>query len=107
MTDNTPTARTEWGVEFPGGIMSVTDDQGLAEETVQWIVDGYLVSRQVIEYPWCAVGEPAPRVEMRPLGRCRAGSDGECNSGACPQLQDDEPMKSGRSCPIYDWSSDE
>lgn len=37
----------------------------------------------------------------RPLTRCAAGQDGECGAGQCPQHRDNEPHKSGRSCPLY------
>lgn len=33
-------------------------------------------------------------------GRCRAGSDGDCDWPDCPQTRDGEPEKSGRSCPL-------
>lgn len=31
---------------------------------------------------------------------CRSHSDGECFWEGCPQLQDNEPHKSGRHCPL-------
>ena len=34
---------------------------------------------------------------------CRADKDGDCYWEHCPQLKDDEPNKSGRSCPCSDW----
>ncbi len=33
---------------------------------------------------------------------CRAGKDGDCNAIGCPQLLDNEPATSGRSCPLHD-----
>lgn len=34
---------------------------------------------------------------------CHANRDGECDHKRCPQLRDNEPAKSGRSCPLSDW----
>ncbi len=31
---------------------------------------------------------------------CRAGSDGDCDWGQCPQERDGEPRRSGRHCPL-------
>jgi hypothetical protein len=51
---------------------------------------------------------PAPTAEQVASGaRCHSGSDGECNWKECPQLRDEEPAKSGRGCPLYDWNRDE
>ncbi len=33
-------------------------------------------------------------------GRCRSGSDGECDFPGCPQIRDGEPEKTGRACPL-------
>lgn len=33
---------------------------------------------------------------------CHANRDGECSHKDCPQLRDNEPYKSGRSCPLDD-----
>ncbi len=38
--------------------------------------------------------------------RCHAGKDGECHHKECPQIKDNEPMKSGRHCPIDTWEED-
>src|SRR6266436_5133668 len=38
-------------------------------------------------------------IEVR-SSACHAGSDGDCSWKECPQLHDDEPEKSGRSCPL-------
>lgn len=52
---------------------------------------------------------PAPAgVVMRPpfektLERCAAARDGECSHKDCPQIRDNEPMATGRHCPIDDW----
>lgn len=35
-----------------------------------------------------------------PLLRCAAASDGECWHSQCPQIQDGEPQRSGRHCPL-------
>ena len=40
-----------------------------------------------------------------PLTRCAADRDGDCNHHACPQNRDNEPARSGRSCPL--WNHDE
>lgn len=42
-----------------------------------------------------------------PIERCAAARDGECFHAQCPQLKDGEPVKSGRHCPIDNWSDDE
>lgn len=31
---------------------------------------------------------------------CHAGRDGDCTWRDCPQLRDDEPVRSGRHCPL-------
>jgi hypothetical protein len=35
-----------------------------------------------------------------PNDGCRANSDGECSWSDCPQLRDNEPLKSSRHCPL-------
>ena len=47
------------------------------------------------------------RLSKEILTMCQAGMDGECNHPNCPQNRDDEPHKSGRSCPLPHWSDDE
>ncbi|HHH0385475.1 TPA: hypothetical protein ACPZND_001893 [Yersinia enterocolitica] len=55
---------------------------------------------------------PAPAgVIMRPqyenpLERYAAGRDGECHHKDCPQLRDNEPMATGRHCPIDNWDDE-
>lgn len=53
----------------------------------------------------------APIIRELRLGpngpRCRAAKDGDCSWVDCPQLRDDEPAKSGRHCPIDNWSEDD
>jgi hypothetical protein len=34
------------------------------------------------------------------LTRCQAGQDGECYAAGCLQLEDGEPEKTGRFCPL-------
>lgn len=36
------------------------------------------------------------------MNECYAAKDGECNWKECPQLRDNEPETSGRSCPLWD-----
>lgn len=43
----------------------------------------------------------------KPLTRCAAGRDGECNHPQCPQIRDDEPKKSGRHCPVDTETDDD
>jgi hypothetical protein len=38
----------------------------------------------------------------RVLMYCAANRDGECAHKQCPQLKDNEPACSGRSCPMED-----
>ncbi|HDL7013678.1 TPA: hypothetical protein PXM26_002012 [Yersinia enterocolitica] len=55
---------------------------------------------------------PAPTgVVMRPqfekpLERCAAARDGECHHKDCPQLRDNEPVATGRHCPIDNWDDE-
>ena len=41
------------------------------------------------------------------IHHCHAGRDGECYWPSCPQTRDNEPHKTGRSCPYNDWETDE
>lgn len=45
-------------------------------------------------------------IPPKPLKRCAAGRDGECNHLDCPQLRDNEPEASGRHCPIDTWDDE-
>lgn len=49
-----------------------------------------------------AVGDAVSRAMAYPhrSGRCRAGSDGDCDWPGCPQVRDGEPEKTGRPCPL-------
>lgn len=38
-----------------------------------------------------------------PLRHCASDCDGDCRHPQCPQLRDNEPHATGRSCPLYDW----
>lgn len=42
----------------------------------------------------------------KPLELCAAGRDGECHHKDCPQLRDNEPMATGRHCPIDNWDDE-
>ncbi|HDV5954468.1 TPA: hypothetical protein RJI64_004148 [Yersinia enterocolitica] len=42
----------------------------------------------------------------KPLERCAAARDGECHHKDCPQLRDNEPMATGRHCPIDNWDDE-
>lgn len=60
--------------------------------------------------PIVIVPEPAgvimrPQFE-KPLELCAAGRDGECHHKDCPQLRDNEPMATGRHCPIDNWDDE-
>lgn len=44
------------------------------------------------DWPGCAVKE-----------HCHAALDGDCTDNGCPQLKDNEPNASGRSCPLPDY----
>ena len=39
----------------------------------------------------------------KPLTRCAANREGDCYHKQCPQLRNNEPAWSGRSCPLDDW----
>ena len=45
-----------------------------------------------------------PAVSDGGLNSCQAGSDGECNDEMCPQKRDNEPIETGRFCPLPHWS---
>ncbi len=38
---------------------------------------------------------------------CHAGKDGDCIWPECPQLRDNEPATSGRSCPLWKEQTDD
>lgn len=38
---------------------------------------------------------------------CHAGKDGDCIWPECPQLRDNEPAASGRSCPLWKNQTDD
>ena len=44
--------------------------------------------------------EQDPRRDQ-PITRCEADCDGDCTHPMCPQNRDNEPHKSGRSCPLW------
>ena len=41
------------------------------------------------------------------LTSCQSNRDGDCEHPKCPQILDNEPEASGRSCPIYDWNHED
>lgn len=41
------------------------------------------------------------------LTDCAEGQDGECNHEMCPQIRDDEPKKTGRHCPLPNFTDDD
>lgn len=52
----------------------------------------------------CECGGETRQVQAtvrRPLVRCAANNDGECDHPDCPQTRDKEPTSSGRSCPLW------
>lgn len=55
---------------------------------------------------WCPFLIKKVVVE-EPLTGCHAGKDGECNHPNCPQIRDNEPKTSGRSCPLANWDHEE
>ena len=44
--------------------------------------------------------EQDPRRDQ-PIKRCASDSDGDCTHPSCPQNRDNEPTRSGRSCPLW------
>jgi hypothetical protein len=40
--------------------------------------------------------------EEKPLTSCASHQDGDCSHKQCPQLRDNEPKASGRSCPLWE-----
>lgn len=51
-------------------------------------------------------GDPGTPAEHAPP-HCHADRDGDCFWKDCPQLRENEPLKSGRHCPLDTWSDDE
>ena len=49
--------------------------------------------------------EPSPGAKV--IAQCQAGNDGECVHKSCPQLRDNEPLKTGRHCPLDVLSDDD
>ena len=60
--------------------------------TKQISEDGYIAV-----CPVCAPKAPT---------KCASNSDGECRHPLCPQLRDNEPNETGRSCPLFDWNAE-
>lgn len=51
---------------------------------------------------------PLRRLEIETRDEhCHADSDGDCEWAKCPQLRDGEPKKTGRHCPLDNWSIDD
>ena len=48
---------------------------------------------------------PDGKRHEKPPG-CAAGMDGDCDWKHCPQLHDNEPEASGRSCPLMHYTDD-
>ncbi len=46
------------------------------------------------------ITDDVSKVRIYEPNRCHADRDGECDWVLCPQLQDNEPHKSGRHCPL-------
>lgn len=44
--------------------------------------------------------EQDPRRDQ-PITRCASGCDGDCDHPSYPQNRDNEPLRSGRSCPLW------
>ncbi len=49
----------------------------------------------------------AMRAKRDPLTSCAADRDGECHHPDCPQIRDNEPDKSDRTCPLWRGYTDE
>lgn len=49
----------------------------------------------------------AMRAKREPLTSCAADRDGECHHPDCPQIRDNEPDKSDRTCPLWRGYTDE
>lgn len=45
--------------------------------------------------------------QRKPLAHCAAHRDGECHHQDCPQLRDGEPVKSGRHCPLDNYTDED
>ncbi|HHG9944636.1 TPA: hypothetical protein ACPZLH_002477 [Yersinia enterocolitica] len=105
-------------VEFPDsdiGIVSHIAHWYSQAECEAWVAGVEFSKKQIIKAGYLVEGgntatiAPAPEgVVMRPqfekpLERCAAARDGECSHKDCPQLRDNEPMATGRHCPIDNW----
>lgn len=56
---------------------------------------------------WCPFLIKKIEEDRKPLRYCQAHKDGDCTHPDCPQLRDNEPYKSGRSCPLPDYDEDD
>lgn len=44
--------------------------------------------------------------DQKPLTKCASNSDGECSHLLCPQVRDNEPRETGRSCSLFGWDDE-
>ncbi|WP_342080325.1 hypothetical protein [Yersinia enterocolitica] len=68
-------------------------------------VAGRLTAPPLVIFPAPAGVIIRPQFE-KPLELCAAARDGECHHKDCPQLRDNEPMATGRHCPIDNWDDE-
>lgn len=87
--------RSAFGIPRIGDVPENVDDINAAAQKSK-LPDGVVTRRS-----------HQPAVLGSALSMCKAGRDGECFHSLCPQLKDDEPLKSGRSCPLPHWSQDD
>lgn len=84
-------------------------DRGYIKEAVIRVIHdaGFLIEGDSA----ATIAPPPAGVVMRPqfkkpLERCAAARDGECSHKDCPQIRDNEPMATGRHCPIDNWDDE-
>lgn len=86
-------------------LAELADDEGLTRREAAILAaltaaaeptDGEPTRLPICPGCWVPQGTPCRQ-------KCHSNSDGECDWEGCPQNRDNEPHKSGRSCPLYDW----
>lgn len=64
----------------------------------------FQMERHGLAKPCCKTG--AQVVPGSGSGGCRAGRDGDCSWKGCPQIKDGEPAKTGRHCPLDQYTEE-
>jgi hypothetical protein len=71
------------------------------------VVADYRTKRAPVISPAAAdAGQSSEAGDAVTLSRCAANRDGECAHTQCPRLRDNEPIVSGRHCPLDNDNED-